>query len=577
MEFRRKHIPTIIILLLAAGMALAAASGSKIQNIRKESTVTIPVLLVEFSDTKFTLENPEEKFRTQMEKAAGYFNANWQEAKTFFFPIVATISLDTPIATYGAPSASFNDTDIRQLVADACTQAIEQGTDFSLYDTQGNGTISNIAIIFAGYSESEGGSPNSIWPHQQNLTGQEIEFGELKILSYTCTPELTGNSGSTISPIGTFCHEICHWLGLPDMYDTNSEDEGLSPALNGTLSIMDKGNHSDNGNTPPLFTSIEREILGIGEVEEILPNKEYTLLPVNLSGRIYRIKSSVEGEYFLVECRESAGWDKFVGGSGLVVYHIDKSKNIYGGISAAQRWEFNNINSFAEHSCARVLCAFDNNITTLSFNGGDGLLKDWNGNPVGVSLHNIRFSGGKVTFSSAEDYSYDGSLPAALECKVQPFQNDAMIGWNGADTGEDGKWMVKWAKKGDSTSVQTTTAAPYVKISSLDPDSQYNMHIRYVEDMVVGKAVSSKFRTYPVTSSFPYIFVDKDGYRKSEPAQLRIFNLVEQHKSIEWYADGELLEGDTFVPQQEGDVILEAVIYYYDGSEEKIYKRISVE
>ena len=95
--------------------------------------------------------------------------------------------------------------------------------------------------------------------------------------------------------------------------------------------------------------------------------------------------------------------------------------------------------------------------------------------------------------------------------------------------------------------------------------------------MVVGKAVSSKFRTYPVTSSFPYIFVDKDGYRKSEPAQLRIFNLVEQHKSIEWYADGELLEGDTFVPQQEGDVILEAVIYYYDGSEEKIYKRISVE
>ncbi|MBR4882553.1 MAG: immune inhibitor A, partial [Bacteroidales bacterium] len=234
MEFRRKHISTIMFLLLAAGMAFASASGSKIQNILKESTVTIPVLLVEFSDTKFTLEDPEEKFSVQLETAAGYFNANWQGAKTFFFPIVAKVSLDTPIATYGAPSASFNDTDIKQLIADACAQAAEQGKDFSIYDTQGNGTISNIAVIFAGYSESEGGSPNSIWPHQQNLTGQEVMVGDLKVLSYTCTPELSGSSGSTISPIGTFCHEICHWLGLPDMYDTNSEDEGLSPALNGT-------------------------------------------------------------------------------------------------------------------------------------------------------------------------------------------------------------------------------------------------------------------------------------------------------------------------------------------------------
>lgn len=577
MIFSRKHIIAIIFLLLAAGMALAAASGSKIQNIRKESTVAIPVLLVEFSDTKFTLENPEEKFRIQLETAAEYFNANWQGNRRFIFPIAATVSLNTPITTYGAPSTSFNDTDVRQLIADASAQAAEQGTDFSLYDHQGNGTISNIAVIFAGYSESEGGSPNSIWPHQHNLAGQEIEIGDLKILSYTCTPELRGNSGSIISPIGTFCHEICHWLGLPDMYDTNSEEEGLSPALNGTLSIMDKGNHSDNGNTPPLFTSIEREILGIGEIEDIVPQKEYALLPANLSGKIYRIKSSVEGEYFLLECRESTEWDKFVGGSGLVVYHVDKSQNIYGGISAAQRWEFNNINSLAEHPCARVVCAFDSNITSLSFNGGDGLLKDWNGNPVGVSLHDIKFSGGKVTFHSAIDYSYDGSLPVALECKALPFQNDATVEWNDAYSGKNGKWMVKWVKKGESSSVQRTFSSPYIKISGLDPDSQYSIYIRYMEDAVVGKAVSTKFRTYPVTSSFPYIFIDKEGYRKGELIQLRLFNLVEEHKRIVWYADGELLEGNEFVPQQEGDVILEAAIYYYDGSEEKIYKRISVE
>lgn len=575
MDFSRKYTRSIIILLLAAGMALAAASKPKIQNIRKENTVTIPVLLVEFSDVKFTLEEPQEKFRTQLEKAEEYFNANWQGTRSFIFPIAAKVTLETPIATYGAPSAAFNDTDARQLIADACTQAAAQGADFSLYDPAGNGTIRNIAVIFAGYSESEGGDPNSIWSHQQSLAGQEIQAGEMKIMSYTCTPELKGSSGTTISPIGTFCHEICHSMGLPDMYDTNAEDEGLSTALNGSLSIMDKGNHSDNGNTPPMLTSIEREILGIGEIEEIVPGKEYALLPVNLSGKIYRISSSVDGEYFLLECRENTGWDKFIGGSGLVVYHIDKSQNIYGGISAAQRWEFNNINSFAEHPCARVLCAFDNSITELSFNSGDGLLKDWNGNPAGVSLHDIRFSDGKVSFRSAADYSYDASLPVALECKVQPFQNDAVIAWEATDT--FGKWMIKLTKRGDTASTQAISQTPNIKVHGLDPDSQYNILIRYMKDSVTGKAVSSKFRTYPVTSSFPYIFIDKEGYRKGEAAELRVFNLLEKHKRVNWHANGELVEGNTFVPQEEGDVILEATIYYYDGSEEKIYKRISVE
>lgn len=104
MDFSRKYTRSIIILLLAAGMALAAASKPKIQNIRKENTVAIPVLLVEFSDVKFTLEEPQEKFRAQLEKAEEYFNANWQGTKAFVFTIAARVTLDTPVATYGAPS-----------------------------------------------------------------------------------------------------------------------------------------------------------------------------------------------------------------------------------------------------------------------------------------------------------------------------------------------------------------------------------------------------------------------------------------------------------------------------------------
>ena len=579
MNLSRKHITFFSILLLAAGICLAASTKPKIQNILQENTLTIPVLLVEFEDTRFTLDNPVEKFSVQMARAEEYFNANFQGQRKVSFPITALVTLNSPMAKYGAPSTTFNDTDVRQLVADAYSQAIGYGVDFTVYDTDQNGTIENIAIIFAGYSESEGGSANSIWAHQQSLGNQPIEIGGMKISSYTCTPELNGNTGTTISPIGTFCHEICHFLGLPDMYDTNGETEGLSPALNGTLSIMDKGNRSDNGNTPPYFTSIEREILGIGQVEEIVPGKEYTLLPVNLSGRIYKINTSVEGEYFLVEYRENSGWDKFVGGWGLVVYHVDKSMQMHGGIISAQRWEYNNVNSFAQHPCAKLLTAFNRELEMLSFENGQVQLKDWNGNPVGTALANIRYSDGKVTFTGTEDYFYDESLPRAMECKGHPYQNDAYVEWESpsASSETSGKWIVRWGLKDEVALEKRIIDTSCIWFQDLEPGCQYNVYVRHLQEMALGKETAIKIKTHPITSSFPYIYIDKEGFRSGETAALKIFNLVERHISIQWLINGEVIEGISFTPEQEGEIIIEAVINYYDGSEERIYKRIMVE
>lgn len=569
----------ILLLLLAAGICLAATTKPKIQNILQENTLTIPVLLVEFEDTRFSLENTVEKFSIQMDRAAKYFNDNFMGKKLFSFPIVTRVMLPYPIARYGAPSTTFNDTDVRQLVEDACIQAIAQEVELSVYDTDLNGKIENIAIIFAGYSESEGGNANSIWAHQQNLTSKPISIGDLEICSYTCTPELNGSSGTTISPTGTFCHEICHFLGLPDIYDTNGETEGLSPALNGTLSIMDKGNRSDNGNTPPNFTSIEREILGIGEVEEIVPGKEYVLSPVNLSGKIYKINTSVEGEYFLVECRENSGWDKFIGGAGIVVYHVDKSQRVCGGISSAQRWEFNNINSFAQHPCAALLCAFDNEIKSICYEDGTVQLADWDGNPTGAALTDIRYSAGKLSFNSIADFSYDGNLPKAAGCKGSPYQSDAIVEWDmsAPQTENNAKWLVKWGKKDEEFSHQAITDTTGIWLQDLEPGCQYNVHIRYIDGSVLGKETVIKIKTHPITSSFPYIYIDKEGFRSSEAAPLRIFNLTEKYTSVKWFVNGENIEGNCFIPENEGEITLEAVIYYYDGSEERIYKRIVVE
>ncbi len=599
----RKHISIALLLLLAASLCFAATTGSKIQNIPQENIRTIPVLLVEFSDTAFTLANPAQMFHNQLNQsgyslngapgcAAEYFNGNFQGKATFEFPIAATVRLENPIATYGAHSTSFNDTDITALLLDACAAALEQGTDFSIYDTNSDGIIENIAIIYAGYSESEGGDANAIWAHQKNLQDEEIIIDGMKILSYTCTPELKGNSGTTISLLGTFCHEIAHSLGLPDMYDTNSDAEGLSHALYGTLSIMDRGNTSGGGNIPPYFTSIEREILEIAEVEDLVPDSTYTLEPVNLSGKIFRIRCAAEGEYFLLECRTPQMWDKSIGGGGLVVYHIDKSEAVYGGLSCLDRWEYNNINSFAEHPCAIALAATDtqegasvffpgeSGITELSSNGKTVKLRDWNGNGTGTALTDIAYTNGKVTFTTVKDYSSNASLPKVAQSRAVAYQNEAKVLWEGITPFRDGKkgqWLAEWWKKDDTTHMTATTDTCTIYLTGLEPGMSYNVKIRYMEQMELGDATVLKFKTLPITSDFPYIFMENEEFSVGESLDLRVLNLPPDCTGISWTINGKRCSSNRVVLTEAGYNVLEAIITYNDGSKENIYKRISVE
>ena len=593
MGLRGKHMSLAFLMLLAAGICLAASTVVSRNDSTQENIRTIPVLLVEFQDTGFTVINPQEQFNSMLSQSAAYFNENFQGTATFSFPIAARIKLDTPIATYGAHSATFNDTDITHMLLDACSAAQAQGTNFSIYDTNRDNAIDNIAVIYAGYSESEGAGADAIWAHQKGLQDEEVTVCGLKILSYTCSPELKGNSGSEISPIGTFCHEIAHSLGLPDMYDTNSDSEGLSTALCGTLSIMDKGNVSGNGTTPPYLTSIEREILGIGEVEDLLPGKEYTLEPVNLSGKIYRIKCAAEGEYYLLECRQPHGWDKHIGGGGLVVYHIDKSGSVHGGISCAERWTFNNINCFAEHPCAVALTTPEGNdgagspffpgpgnITMLSSESHTVRLADWNGEGTGIALTGISFSNGKVKFRTVEDYSPCSSLPKAMECRVTAYQTDARIEWSSVPPAEEGiklEWRVRWQEKGAQEYHSAIADTTMLYINNLQPGMQYSAEIRCLNGMWLGPPAEVRVKTPQTSSDFPYIYIGREEFRTGDNIDLRIMNLPADCTGVRWKFGGRSILSDILELKSPGKVMLEAILKYSDGSEEHIYKKINVE
>ena len=87
----------------------------------------------------------------------------------------------------------------------------------------------------------------------------------VRINRYACSSELrlSANNQPAIASIGTFCHEYAHTLGLPDLYDTDYQVGGLGAGTWRRVSLMDGGNYNNDGNTPPNFTAVDRDVLGL--------------------------------------------------------------------------------------------------------------------------------------------------------------------------------------------------------------------------------------------------------------------------------------------------------------------------
>ena len=99
--------------------------------------------------------------------------------------------------------------------------------------------------------------------------------------------------------------------------------------------------------TPHYFCAIDRELAGTALYMSVSEGMTVSLEPSSIQGTTIRIPTSTNGEYYLVENRQQTGWDSYIGGSGMLIYHIDKSENIVDGITASMRRKTNLINAYA--------------------------------------------------------------------------------------------------------------------------------------------------------------------------------------------------------------------------------------
>lgn len=378
--------------------------------------------------------------------ALDYFNDQFGGLMDFRFDVSEVVTLPKDRKYYGGNNGNGEDKNPAQMIIDACKLASENGTDFSKYDDDNDGYVDNVFVFFSGEDEADGSDEDCIWSHAHYIesgAGKSLTLNGKRIDSYACTSELTpevveygGGYAVTgkyvLAGIGTFCHEYSHTFGLPDLYDTDYElSGGQAEALWRSTGLMDGGNMNNNGNTPPNYNAIDRECLGLGE-PVMLTDGPHEIEPIDTDGTYYRIDTGTPDEYFLLECRDNKAWDRYIGGKGLLVYHIDKSGNQAGKsdnygkmLTAAERWNYyNEVNCRPDRQCADLIEADPNVVGQARSKGGSFSPDDsqiaaiffpsgshnklnsanglacWNTKESPVEISNIKIqSDGSVTFS----------------------------------------------------------------------------------------------------------------------------------------------------------------------------------
>lgn len=309
---------------------------------------------------------------------------------------------------YGGNDITGNDQHPEELFKEAIQEASAQ-VNLKDYDSDGDGFIDNVHIIFAGHGEEAGASDEAIWSHEMTFF-IPYEIQGVKIDCYSCAPELRGNSGEGISRIGPHCHEIGHALGSMDYYDVdysaNDHYEGT-----GDWDVMASGSWNDDGIRPADFNPYVKAFdFGWISPKPLPAGKVAMPASCNNKDNYFKLQLNDDGDIYLLENRSKEKWGGATPGEGLLVFHVH----------ADIRQAGNNINSTAPQKCY-IVCASSQISIPGSSPSSYGEINS-SGFPYPGSSHNTNF--GQQSTPMAFFWNHD-------ECNIEindiKMDNDGTI------------------------------------------------------------------------------------------------------------------------------------------------------
>jgi M6 family metalloprotease-like protein len=250
------------------------------------------------------------------------------------------IIIDVPTATVGnvtfMPDASAGG----DLIVQEAIKAIDPIVDFSRYDSDKDGRVDLLFITFA--CDKDARCPDGNFNDDPSFGAYHRSIPWEVLLGTPSQPFQTKDNTTVESfamvheataDVGTYAHESGHAFGLLDLYDTITP-KAVSPGLWALMCAGDRfapaafnplrpiglpGEHDPWSKI--LFRWITPiEVTGDAGVVEIPP---YETNPVVY--RVWAFGSTTQNEYFLLCNRQLIGFDQYLPGAGLTIWHIDKA------------------------------------------------------------------------------------------------------------------------------------------------------------------------------------------------------------------------------------------------------------
>lgn len=218
-----------------------------------------------------------------------------------------------------------------RLVEEAVDSAEAYGCDFSQYDNDGDGMVESIIIIHSGEGAETSLDVDDIQSHMSRITsmgGTARVYDGVTIDRYACCPELGSTTPLTHVDIGVCCHEYGHLLGLPDLYDVSRWCTSINSWGVGAFALMCYGGWGGDvvsPQSPAHMCSWSKIRMGWLTPTVVTSNiGGASLYPLETYAQAFKVgMDSRETEYFLIEYRDSSGFDRSLVKKGALIYHVD--------------------------------------------------------------------------------------------------------------------------------------------------------------------------------------------------------------------------------------------------------------
>lgn len=375
------------------------------------------VILVNYKDVKFQTPDPSAYFSDMlMKQGFSEYGATGSAYDYFFdnsdgqfrpqFDCYGPVDLPNNRSYYGGNNSNDEDKAPEEMIIHA-VELLDDEVDFSQYDTDDDGFVDNVYVFYAGRGEADGGGTNSVWPHSYNIywgAGRICQADGVMFDYYACSNEW---DGAKPDGIGTFVHEFSHVMGLPDLYDVDYKNaKYVTP---GAWSVLDMGNYNNNSRTPAAYGAFERNALGWNEPRVLDGPADIELEHILGSNESCLIPTEKDTEFFLLENRQKKGWDAYVPGAGMLIWHIDYNSRV---------WQNNKVNINRSHQYVDIVEAggtanngINSAMRSYTFPGSKNVtnftssttpaLKSWAGKAIDLPITDIKESDGKISFKVA--------------------------------------------------------------------------------------------------------------------------------------------------------------------------------